>query len=57
MKNGSSGNYIFIINSGVSGVVNGTGTDTFAARDQVDMRIASVGGTGPVIASWSSDLH
>ena len=57
MKNGSPGNCTVVINSGVSGVVNGTGTDTFAARDQVDMRIASVGGTGPVIASWSSDLH
>src|ERR1019366_2449342 len=57
MKNGSPGNCTVVINSGVSGVVNGTGTDTFAARDQVDMRIASVGGTGPVMASWSSDLH
>ena len=57
VKNGSAGTSTIVIGPGVSGKVTGTGTDTIAVRDAVDMRIASVGGAAPVIASWSCGLR
>ena len=56
-KNGADSSAVVSITNGSSGTITGSGTASVSRGDGVDMKIASVGGTGPVIASWSSDLH
>ena len=56
-KNGSDSSAVVSITNGSSGTITESGTASVSRGDGVDMKIASVGGTGPIIGSWSSDLH
>ena len=57
MKNGVAGSGSITISAWTIRVVNGTGIDSFAARDTMEMKIVTVGGAGSIIASWYCGLH